>query len=124
MNTPDYNLKQLLSMIDTAINAFIENGDCTLCRIYNCQDNRCLNIDLCKNLLFDGLLMHSREDCPKKIRDKEQNDVNEFLERHIVHIVKPFSGFTTVRPKKKAKVSSDGSKARGGSCDTGLDSKR
>ena len=27
MNTPDYNLKQLLSMIDTAINAFIENGD-------------------------------------------------------------------------------------------------
>ena len=62
--------------------------------------------------------------CPRKIRDKEQNDVNEFLERHIVHIVKPFSGFTTVRPKKKAKVSSDGSKARGGSCDTGLDSKR
>ena len=90
MNTPDYNLKQLLSMIDTAINAFIENGDCTLCRIYNCQDNRCLNIDLCKNLLFDGLLMHSREDCPRKIRDKEQSDVNEFLERHIVHIVKPF----------------------------------
>ena len=28
--------------------------------------------------------------CPKKIRDKEQSDVNEFLECHIVHIVKPF----------------------------------
>ena len=32
-----------------------------------------------------------------------------------------FSGFTTVQPKKKAKVSSDGSKARGGNCDTRLD---
>ena len=105
MNTPDYNLKQLLSMIDTAINAFIENGDCTLCRIYNCQDNRCLNIDLCKNLLFDGLLMHSREDCPRKIRDKHQSDVNEFFEWRI------------------EKLSSDGSKARGGNCDTRLDSK-
>ena len=40
--------------------------------------------------------------CPGKIRDKEQSCVNEFLECHIVHIVKP---------KKKAKVSSDGSKA-------------
>ena len=28
--------------------------------------------------------------CPRKIRDKEQSDVNEFLECHIVHIVKPF----------------------------------
>ena len=52
--------------------------------------------------------------------------MNEFLEWHIVHIVKPFfrlhhfSGFTTVQPKKKAKVSSDGSKARGGNCDTRL----
>ncbi len=43
--------------------------------------------------------------------------MNEFLECHIVH----FSGFTTVQPKKKAKVSSDGSKARGGNCDTRLD---
>ena len=50
--------------------------------------------------------------------------MNEFLECHIVHIVKPFfsfSGFTTVQPKKKAKVSSDGSKARGGNCDTRLE---
>ena len=60
--------------------------------------------------------------------------MNEFFEWHIVHIVKPFfrlhhssaekegiSGFTTVQPKKKAKVSSDGSKARGGNCDTRLD---
>ena len=54
--------------------------------------------------------------------------MNEFLECHIVHIVKPFfrlhhssaekegkghfSGFTTVQPKKKAKASSDGSTAR------------
>ena len=28
--------------------------------------------------------------CPRKISDKEQSDVNEFLECHIVHIVKPF----------------------------------
>ena len=42
--------------------------------------------------------------------------MNEFLECPI-----DFSGFTTVQPKKKAKVSSDGSKARGGNCDTRLD---
>ena len=41
--------------------------------------------------------------CPRKIRDKVQRDVNEFLECHI------------------EKVSSDGSKAQGGNCDTGLD---
>ena len=44
--------------------------------------------------------------CPRKIRDKEQSDVNEFFERHI------------------EKVSSDGSKARGGNCDTRLDIKQ
>ena len=43
--------------------------------------------------------------CPRKIRDKEQSDVNEFFECHI------------------EKVSSDGSKARGGNCDTRLDKK-
>ena len=41
--------------------------------------------------------------CPRKIRDKEQSDVNEFLECPI------------------EKVSSDGSKARGGNCGTGLE---
>ena len=45
--------------------------------------------------------------------------MNEFLKCPIVHI--DFSGFTTVQPKKKAKVSSDGSKARGGNCDTRLE---
>ena len=40
--------------------------------------------------------------CTRKIRDKEQSDVNEFLECHI------------------EKVSSDGSKARDGNCDTRL----
>ena len=30
------------------------------------------------------------KNCPRKIRDKEQSGVNEFLECHIVHIVKPF----------------------------------
>ena len=44
--------------------------------------------------------------------------MNEFLECHIVHIVKPFF---RLHQKKKAKVSSDGSKARGGNCDTRLD---
>ena len=41
--------------------------------------------------------------CPRKIRDKEQSDMNEFLECHI------------------EKVSSDGSKARGSNCDTRLE---
>ena len=39
--------------------------------------------------------VYTNRDCPRKIRDKEQSDVNEFLECHI------------------EKVSSDGSKARG-----------
>ena len=43
--------------------------------------------------------------CPRKIRDKEQSDVNEFLECHI------------------EKVSSDGYKARVGNCDTRLEKK-
>ena len=65
-------------------------------------------------------------ECPRKIRDKEQSDVNEFLEWHIVHIVKPFfrlhhSSAEKEGKGKKAKVSSDGSKARGGNCDTRLD---
>ena len=47
--------------------------------------------------------VYTNRDCPRKIRDKEQSDVNEFLECHI------------------EKVSSDGSKARGGNCDTRLD---
>ena len=38
----------------------------------------------------------------EKIRDKEQSDVNEFSECHIEKV-------------------SDGPKARGGNCDTGLD---
>ena len=41
--------------------------------------------------------------CPRKIRDKEQRDVNEFFECHL------------------EKVSSGGSKARGDNCDTRLD---
>ena len=47
--------------------------------------------------------MINNKKCPRKIRDKEQSDVNEFLVCHI------------------EKVSSDGSKARGGNCDTRLE---
>ncbi len=47
--------------------------------------------------------------------------MNEFLECHIVHIVKPFFRLHHVQPKKKAKASSDGSKAQGGNCDTRLE---
>ena len=44
--------------------------------------------------------------CPRKIRDKEQRDVNEFFECYL------------------EKVSSGGSKARGDNCDTRLDINR
>ena len=54
--------------------------------------------------LFDDIIDYKKY-CPRKIRDKEQSDVNEFFECHI------------------EKVSSDGSKARGGNCDTRLDLK-
>ena len=54
----------------------------------------------------DSLKISSQENCPRKIRDKEQSDVNEFLECHI------------------EKVSSDGSKARGGNCDTRLEKQK
>ena len=54
-------------------------------------------------LVFFVLLFVIRKICPRKIRDKEQSDVNEFWECHI------------------EKVSSDGSKARGGNCDTRLE---
>ena len=46
--------------------------------------------------------------------------MNEFLECHIVHIVKPFFRLHH-QPKKKAKVSSDGLKVQGGNCDTRLE---
>ncbi len=56
MGTSIYSKKILLTMIDTMLDFLIENDGCQLCRIYKCQDNRCSNTDLCKNLMFDGVL--------------------------------------------------------------------
>ena len=57
-----YSTTTLLGMTDVLLNRLIENNDCYLCRIYNCQDERCLNVDLCKNLLFDGVLRHALQE--------------------------------------------------------------
>ena len=56
LQTETYSTKNLLAMIDLLLEKLVEYEDCTLCRIYNCQDNRCLDADLCKNMLFDGVL--------------------------------------------------------------------
>ena len=52
-------------------------NDCTYTMIRQYFVKFMLKVFMCKN-------------CLRKIRDKEQSDVNEFLECHIVHIVKPF----------------------------------
>ena len=50
--------------------------------------------------------------------------MNEFLECHIVHIVKPFFRLHHSSAEKEGKgESSYGSKARGGNCNTRLDKK-
>ena len=53
-------------------------------------------------LFMSGFVSDSFKRCPRKIRDKKQSDVNEFLECHL------------------EKVSSGGSKVRGDNCDTRL----
>ncbi len=55
MSNKIYSQKILLSMLDAAICKIIENDDCSLCKLCNCKDERCLQEDLCKNFLFDGL---------------------------------------------------------------------
>ena len=59
---PEYtDTNTLLAMIDTLISRLVEYEDCSLCRIYNCKDNRCLNADFCESLLFEGVLRHVKQ---------------------------------------------------------------
>lgn len=50
-----YTSQNLLTMLDIAISQLIENEDCSLCKLYNRKDERCLIEDNCRNYLFDGL---------------------------------------------------------------------
>lgn len=54
-NNFTYTSQKLLTMLDIAILKLIENEDCSLCKLYNRKDERCLIEDNCRNYLFDGL---------------------------------------------------------------------
>ena len=54
-NNRIYTSQNLLTMLDIAILKLIENEDCSLCKLYNRKDERCLIEDNCRNYLFDGL---------------------------------------------------------------------
>ncbi len=60
LNNQIYNTKTLLNMLDYSINLLIENKVCSSCLIYNCQDDRCLEVDFCKLFLFEGILKNIR----------------------------------------------------------------
>lgn len=45
-----------LDMLDKVINRLVETQDCYFCRNKNNKDTRCLEVDLCKNLIYDGIL--------------------------------------------------------------------
>lgn len=60
IQTSIYDTKTLSGMLDVVIGRLLENSDCFLCKLYNCKDERCFDDDLCKNLLFDGILASYR----------------------------------------------------------------
>lgn len=55
-------LEQMLAFL---IDRLVESNDCSCCRIKTCKDARCNDIDLCRNLIFDGILEACRAENKK-----------------------------------------------------------
>lgn len=49
------NAAALSGMLALVIDRLAESQDCFFCRIRDSKDRRCQDIDLCRNLLFDGI---------------------------------------------------------------------
>ena len=59
------NVADFAGMLSILIDRLAESEDCFFCKIRDNKDVRCQDIDLCRNLLFDGILNVWRSNAKK-----------------------------------------------------------